>query len=74
MLKALEKCGVHVYHDHILAQWNDGAEDVTEISSAQFTTNKQPLRLECGVSIYCALLSRCKLYIKNIFFKAWNMV
>ncbi|CAG2250100.1 Cilia- and flagella-associated protein 61 [Mytilus edulis] len=35
-------------HDHVLAQWNDGADDCTEISSASFTTNKQPTRLECG--------------------------
>lgn len=48
ILKALESNGVHVYTDHVLAQWNDGADDVTEISSASFTTNKQPTQIECG--------------------------
>ena len=52
VLKSLESNGVHVYSDHVLAQWNDGNEDVTEILSASFTTNKQPLRLECGVSLF----------------------
>ncbi|XP_076099520.1 cilia- and flagella-associated protein 61-like isoform X2 [Mytilus galloprovincialis] len=48
VVKSLESSGVHVYSDHVLAQWNDGADDCTEISSASFTTNKQPTRLECG--------------------------
>lgn len=50
VLKALESNGVHIYSDHVLAQWNNGAEEVTEISSASFTTNKQPTQIECGVS------------------------
>lgn len=50
ILKAMKEAGVHVYSGYYLAQWNDGSADITEITSASFTSNDDPLILECGVS------------------------
>ncbi|KAK7506894.1 hypothetical protein BaRGS_00001745 [Batillaria attramentaria] len=44
---ALTSEGVTVYSGYYLARWNDGVEVPTEITSASFTSNDQPLRLEC---------------------------
>lgn len=49
MLKAMQEYGVHLHVGYVLAQWNDG-EDWTEIKTASFTSNDEPLTLECGVS------------------------
>lgn len=39
-----------MHSGYILAQWNDG-NDVSEITSASFTSSKTPLTLECGVRV-----------------------
>lgn len=46
--QAMVSSGVQVHSGYILAQWNDG-NDVSEITSASFTSSKTPLTLECGV-------------------------
>uniref|UniRef100_A0A8C7CV05 Cilia and flagella associated protein 61 n=1 Tax=Oncorhynchus kisutch TaxID=8019 RepID=A0A8C7CV05_ONCKI len=48
MKKALEKSGVHVHHNCLLAQMNDG-QNPEPITSLSFTSDSQPLRLECSV-------------------------
>nr|XP_029486935.1 cilia- and flagella-associated protein 61 [Oncorhynchus nerka] len=50
MKKALEKSGVHVHHNCLLAQMNDG-QNPEPITSLSFTSDSQPLRLECSVFI-----------------------
>lgn len=49
MKKALEKSGVHVHHNCLLDQMNDG-QNPEPITSLSFTSDSQPLRLECSVS------------------------
>lgn len=46
---ALRAAGVTVYHDALLAQWNDGL-DPNPIRSASFTTPTKPFKLPCSVS------------------------
>lgn len=46
---ALEKHDVHVYHNGLLAQMNDG-QHPEPLTSVSFTTDGPPLRLECTVS------------------------
>uniref|UniRef100_A0AAY5K1P9 Cilia- and flagella-associated protein 61 N-terminal domain-containing protein n=1 Tax=Esox lucius TaxID=8010 RepID=A0AAY5K1P9_ESOLU len=48
--KALEKTGVHVHLGCTLAQMNDG-QHPEPITSLSFTSDGQPLRLECSVFI-----------------------
>ncbi|KAK3611320.1 hypothetical protein CHS0354_029969 [Potamilus streckersoni] len=48
MLDALKELGVDIYEGYYLAQWNDGKES-TEVKSATFTSQRSPLRLDCGV-------------------------
>ncbi|KAL0967286.1 hypothetical protein UPYG_G00250310 [Umbra pygmaea] len=50
MKKALEKSDVHVHHNCLLAQLNDG-QNPEPISSLSFTSISHPLRLECSVFI-----------------------
>jgi hypothetical protein len=50
VLDALANEGVEINSGYILSAWNDGSENVTEITSASFTSFDQPLRLECIVS------------------------
>nr|XP_034957877.1 cilia- and flagella-associated protein 61 [Zootoca vivipara] len=45
--RALSRAGVTVYHDSLLAQWNDGTHHQT-IVFASFTTNTKPFRLQCS--------------------------
>ncbi|XP_053345413.1 cilia- and flagella-associated protein 61 [Clarias gariepinus] len=45
---ALEKHDVHVYHNGLLAQMNDG-QHPEPLTSVSFTTDGPPLRLECTV-------------------------
>lgn len=52
MLAALRRCGVAVHSGFLLAQWNDGEGDVGDfVTSASFTSNAMPLRVECNVSL-----------------------
>jgi hypothetical protein len=51
MLKAMQESGVQLYLGYVLAQWNNG-EDCAEIKSASFTSNDEPLTLDCGVCIF----------------------
>nr|XP_014350839.1 PREDICTED: cilia- and flagella-associated protein 61-like [Latimeria chalumnae] len=46
--KAISTLGVAIYYNSILAHWNDG-DDPDPITSASFTTDLQPFRLECSV-------------------------
>ncbi|CAB1342749.1 unnamed protein product, partial [Coregonus sp. 'balchen'] len=48
MKKALEKSGVHVHHNCLLAQMNDG-QNSEPITSLSFTSDSQRLWLECSV-------------------------
>ncbi|OWF50418.1 cilia- and flagella-associated protein 61-like isoform X2 [Mizuhopecten yessoensis] len=48
ILKSVKEAGVQVYSGYYLAQWNDGIGEIGEITSASFTSNKEPLILECG--------------------------
>ena len=49
MTTEFENKGIRIYKDMLVAQWNDGT-DCTEIKWVTFTSNDQPLRLECSVS------------------------
>lgn len=46
---ALEKQDVHVHHNCLLAQMNDG-QHPEPLTSVSFTTDGLPFRLECAVS------------------------
>ena len=46
---ALKQAGVTVYADCILADWNENEENV--IQSVSFTTNGEPLNLNCLVGL-----------------------
>lgn len=48
--EALSEAGVSVYYDSILAQWSKG-DDPDLITCAAFTTNTEPFKLQCSVSI-----------------------
>ena len=50
MTTEFESKGIKIYKDCLVAQWNDGI-DCTEIKWVTFTSNDQPLKLECSVSI-----------------------
>ena len=50
MTTELESKGIRIYKDFLVAQWNDGNE-CTEIKWVHFTSNDQPLKVECSVSI-----------------------
>lgn len=50
VMAALEKAGVQVYQDCLLAQLNQGEPQLQQLTSASFTTSSQPLHLQCGVS------------------------
>ena len=43
--------GVQVHQGYVFANWNDGKEHVNIISSVNFISTTQPLRVECSVSI-----------------------
>uniref|UniRef100_A0A670K1V8 L-amino-acid oxidase n=1 Tax=Podarcis muralis TaxID=64176 RepID=A0A670K1V8_PODMU len=45
--RALSRAGVTLYHDSLLAQWNDGSHP-DPIEFASFTTNTKPFRLQCS--------------------------
>ncbi|XP_043913017.1 cilia- and flagella-associated protein 61 [Protopterus annectens] len=45
---ALAKAGVTLYHNSILAQWNNGG-DTNSITCASFTTDTKPFKLQCLV-------------------------
>ena len=51
MTTEFENKGIRIYKDMLVAQWNDGT-DCTEIKWVTFTSNDQPLRLECSVSMW----------------------
>ncbi|KAL2081853.1 hypothetical protein ACEWY4_021671 [Coilia grayii] len=48
VMSAMDKSGIHVHSNCLLAQWNDG-QHPDPITSASFTTDGPPLRLECSV-------------------------
>lgn len=48
--EALSEAGVSVYYDSILAQWSKG-DDPDLITCVAFTTNTEPFKLQCSVSI-----------------------
>ncbi|CAB1340400.1 unnamed protein product [Coregonus sp. 'balchen'] len=50
MKKALENSGVHVHHNCLLAQMNDG-QNPESITFLSFTSDSQPLRLECSLRV-----------------------
>ncbi|XP_063155997.1 cilia- and flagella-associated protein 61 [Candoia aspera] len=45
--KALSRAGITEHHDSLLAQWNDGNHP-DPITSASFTTNTKPFKLQCS--------------------------
>ena len=49
MTSEFESKGIKIYKDFLVAQWNDGT-DCTEIKCVTFTSNDNPLRIECSVS------------------------
>uniref|UniRef100_A0A8D0MCU8 Cilia and flagella associated protein 61 n=1 Tax=Sus scrofa TaxID=9823 RepID=A0A8D0MCU8_PIG len=63
---ALRAAGVTVYHDALLAQWNDGL-DPNPIRSASFTTPTKPFKLPCSV-----FFSFCEKNVDYETFKAFN--
>uniref|UniRef100_A0A8C6RNX4 Cilia and flagella associated protein 61 n=1 Tax=Nannospalax galili TaxID=1026970 RepID=A0A8C6RNX4_NANGA len=63
---ALKAAGVTVYHDALLAQWNDGLNP-DPIHSAGFTTPTKPFRLECLI-----FFSFWKKNVDYETFKAFN--
>ncbi|XP_053397247.1 cilia- and flagella-associated protein 61-like [Mercenaria mercenaria] len=65
MLKAMQECGVHLHVGYILAQWNDG-EDCSEIKSASFTSNDEPLTLDCAAFF--------SYYRKGVDFEAFKAI
>ncbi|XP_039981773.1 cilia- and flagella-associated protein 61 isoform X2 [Xiphias gladius] len=50
VVTTLEKANVQVHHDCLLAQMNNG-EHPEPLTSVTFTTNTEPLHLQCGVFI-----------------------
>lgn len=50
VLAALEKAGVRVHQDCLLAHMNQGEAEVDPLTCVSFTTNAEPLHLQCGVS------------------------
>ncbi|XP_028612807.1 cilia- and flagella-associated protein 61 [Grammomys surdaster] len=63
---ALRAAGVTVFHDALLAQWNQG-QDPDPIYNACFTTSTKPFRLECS-----AFFSFYKKNVDYETFKAFN--
>ena len=49
MTSEFESKGIKICKDFLVAQWNDGT-DCTEIKCVTFTSNDNPLRIECSVS------------------------
>jgi hypothetical protein len=50
VLNALADSGVEVYSGYLLAQFNDTNDPVEEIYTASFTSDEQPLAIDCVVS------------------------
>jgi len=48
----LQALDIQVYSGYILAECNEGRDDVTEITSASFTSTDEPLTIECVVSVH----------------------
>ncbi|XP_049724742.1 cilia- and flagella-associated protein 61 isoform X1 [Elephas maximus indicus] len=63
---ALTAAGVTIYHDALLAQWNDG-QYPDPIKCASFTTPTKPFRLQCSM-----FLSFCEKNVEFETFKALN--
>lgn len=47
---ALAEAEVQVYRGRLLAQMNDGSEELDWLKSVSFSGDGEPFRLECGVS------------------------
>ncbi|CAH1791581.1 unnamed protein product [Owenia fusiformis] len=47
IFKAMKDCGIQIFSDFTLAQWNDG-KGGEEIYAASFTSSTKPMRLECS--------------------------
>lgn len=48
MLKTLQECGVQMHVGYILAQWNNFGMEGIEIKTVSFTSDDQPLTVECS--------------------------
>lgn len=47
MADALRELDVQVYSGYLLAEFNDGDNNTDHITSASFTSNFQPAKIEC---------------------------
>lgn len=51
VLDSVVKSGVQVHQGYVFANWNDGKEGfVNMVTSVNFISTAQPLRVECAVS------------------------
>lgn len=55
---ALAEAEVRVYRSRLLAQMNDGSEELDWLMSVSFSGDGEPLCLECGVSGFNSSLGR----------------